>query len=250
MSENHQIVLPGEVISETTENLMCGSGVAIRDGKIISTVRGYVTQISQLLSVTPITSIYSPNVGDVVVGRIAQVLKQRWKVKIGCSVLATLRLSSIYLPDEQFRRRTTADERNMRQYFDVGDIICAEVQQIQADGLVFLHTRQQHPRRLENGMTIEVSSRLIKRVQFNISVMKIDGFDFNCIFGLNGVIWISPKDVGSIHMIPRIRNCFILLATYNQLISVESIQEVYQLTSELEVSKIVTEETAKSLGFI
>ena len=202
MEENQQIVLPGEVISETTENYMCGSGVSIRDGKVIATVRGYVTQISQLISVTAITSIYSPNVGDIVVGRISQVLKQRWKVQIASSVLANLRLSSIYLPDDQFRRRTTTDERNMRQYFDVGDIVCAEVQQIQTDGLISLHTRQQHPKRLENGMVIEVPSRLIKRVQFHILTIDFDNFKFNFIFGLNGVIWLSPVEPGSIHIIP------------------------------------------------
>ena len=159
-----KLVLPGEIISESAEGLMAGTGAIVRDRKIVSTVRGVVKQFSQYISVEPITSIYSPQVGDIVVGRISQVLKQRWKVQIGCSVSADLRLSSIYLPNDELRRRTTTDERNMRNYFDVGDLLCAEVQQV-IDGIIFLHTRQQHPRRLDNGIIIEVPARLVKRVQ-------------------------------------------------------------------------------------
>ncbi|OHT06853.1 exonuclease [Tritrichomonas foetus] len=245
-----EIVLPGEVISETTENLMPGLGVTVRDGKIIATVRGTINRVSQYISVTPKTSIYSPNTGDIVVGRISQVLKQRWKIQVGCSVLADLRLSSIYLPDDQFRRRTTTDERNMRQYFDVGDLLCAEVQQVTTDGVIFLHTRQQHPRKLDNGIVVEVPARLIKRVQMHMADLEIEEFTFKTIIGLNGSIWISPVDDSSVHLIPRIKNVIILLATYHQLIYLDSVKETYMKTAEIPVNKIVDPATAKFLNFI
>lgn len=250
MEISKNIVLPGEIVSETTEGLMCGTGVTVNNDKIIATVRGFVKQISQFISVSPMTSIYSPSVGDVVIGRIAQVQKQKWKVQIGCSVLADLRLANIYLPDEQFRRRTTADERNMRQYFDVGDILCAEIQQVQTDGLIMLHTRQQHPKKLNNGMVVEVPSRLIKRVPVHISVMEIDSFKYNVIFGLNGSIWISPEDPSGAQLLPRINNNIILLATYEQLVFQEAIIDAYQNTVNIPVQEIITLETAKNLGFV
>lgn len=252
-----RLVLPGEIILQSAEGYMPGIGVIVRDGRIVSTVRGTVSQESQYISVKPITSIYSPHVGDIVVGRISQVLKQRWKVQIGCSVSADLRLSSIYLPDDQFRRRTTADERNMRQYFDVGDLLCAEVQQVN-DGIIFLHTRQQHPRRLDNGIIIEVPARLVKRVQNHISSIEIDSFQFNTIFGLNGSIWLTPLNEAANFLIPRIRNCIILLATYgkpiflgkNSITYENSVEDIFEKTKDTPINQIVTAETAKRLNFI
>lgn len=248
MEQSTSIVLPGEVISESAEGLMPGNGVVVQDGKIIATVRGHVTQISQLISVTPLTSIYTPNVGDVVVGRIDQVQKQKWKVQIGCPVLADLRLSSIYLPDGELRRRTTTDERNMRQYFDVGDLICAEVQNV--NETVTLHTREQHPKKLDHGVVVEVPSRLVKRVPNHIVVLSFAGLKFNCVFGLNGSIWLAPDGEEAMDVVPRIRNCIILLGSYEQLVYAESVSEVFNKTADIPIAEILSEETAGKLGFL
>ena len=244
---NQNIVLPGEIVRNTTGDLMPGNNVMVRDGKIIACVRGVVEPMNKYIMVRPITSIYRPYQGDIVVGRIAQVLKQRWKVQIGCSVMADLRLSAIYLPDDQFRRRTTADERNMRQYFDVGDILCAEIQQTSSDGMISLHTRQNHPRKLENGIVVEIPSRVIKRVPKHIDEVEFDGFKFSMIFGLNGSIWVAPTDEASISLLPRIRNTIILLATYDKPVCVETVQKAYNKLSNIPVTSITDPESIKLL---
>lgn len=248
MEQDTQIVLPGEVISETTDGLMSGNGVTVQDGKIIATICGFITKNNSLISVTPLSAIYSPNTGDVVIGRIEQVQKQKWKVQIGCPVLADLRLSSIYLPDGELRRRTTTDERNMRQYFDVGDIICAEVQS--ARDAVFLHTREQHPKKLDKGIVVEVPSRLVKRVPNHIVVLTFAGLKFQCVFSLNGSIWLAPEGEEGYSVVPRIRNCIVLLGTYEQMIYPESVSDLFNKTSEIPVAEILSQETAKTLGFI
>ncbi|EAY18996.1 exonuclease, putative [Trichomonas vaginalis G3] len=248
MEKDNQFVLPGQVIFENSEGLMPGNGVVLSNGKIIATVRGFIKIINQLVSVTPMTSIYSPNVGDIVVGRIESIQKQRWRVQIGAAVLADLRLSSIFLPDGELRRRTTTDERNMRQYFDVGDLICAEVQNI--SGGTSLHTREQHPKKLENGIVVDVPSRLIKRVPNHIVVLAFSGLRFNVVFGLNGSIWISPDTDEAYPLIPRIRNCILLLATYEQLVYSDNVCQVFDKTSEIPIADILTVKTAQILGFV
>jgi exosome complex component RRP4 len=248
--ETDRIVLPGDVIERAGAGLQCGSGVAQRGDAIVATVRGFVTRMSRLLSVAPMTSIYTPNVGDVVVGRIAQVQQQRWKVQIGCSVLALLRLTSIYLPDDQLRRRTTADERNMRQYFDVGDLVCAEVQEVPSGGGVSLHTRQQHPRRLDRGAVVDVPARLIKRVPTHICALERGGAAFQVIWGVNGAVWVAPADAAGAALLPRIRNCIVLLATYQQQISTDALCAVFERTQRLAASRIATPDGARAVGII
>jgi exosome complex component RRP4 len=247
--ETDRIVLPGDVITTTTAGVMCGFGVELRGDEIVATVRGFVTRMSRLLSVTPMTSIYHPDVGDIVIGRISQLQQQRWKVQIGCSVLAILRLTAIYLPDDQLRRRTTADERNMRQYFDVGDLVCAEVQEVPSSGSISLHTRQQHPRRLDSGVIVEVPARLIKRVPMHICELNLEGASFQIIWGVNGSVWIAPVEEGGVGAIPRIRNCIVLLATYEQQISTDALCAVFDSVRDVPTNQIVTLETAQFLGF-
>ena len=230
-------VLPGEIILDSAEGYMPGNGVTVEDGKIIATLRGFVTQFSHLISVTPLSAIYTPNIGDVVIGRVEQVQKQKWKIQIGCPVLADLSLSSIYLPDGELRRRTTTDERNMRKYFDVGDLICAEVQTVTDN--VILHTREQHPKKLGKGVVVEVPSRLVKRVPNHIVVLSLGDLKFNCVFGLNGSIWISPNGDQSIQFIPTIRNCIIALATEEQMISPESVTDLFNKKSDIPAADIL-----------
>ena len=245
--EQRQIVLPGEVIEPDAEGLMCGQGVTLRGNAIVATVRGFVSRISQLRTITPITSIYSPNIGDIVVGRVEQVQNQRWLVQIGCSVLGQLRLSSIYLPNDEQRRRTTADERNMRQYFDVGDLVCAEIQQ--SSGAIALQTRHQHPKRLDHGILVTVPSRLIRRVPQHITTFEGDGRMFTIIYGMNGNIWVGPEDPTDPggETITRIRSCLIFLATYNRQIYPDALLRVFELTHDRAVSEIVSPQTAEQL---
>jgi exosome complex component RRP4 len=229
---------------------MCGPGVAGEDlpgEAIISIVRGFVTR---LLSVTPMAAIYHPKVGDIVIGRIAQVQQQRWEVQIGCSDLAVLRLSAIYLPDDQLRRRTTSDERSIRRYFDVGDLVCAEVREVPSSGPIALHTRQQHPRQLGRGVVIEVPPRLIKRVPTHICARDLDGSAFQIIWGINGSVWLSAAEMGGAALVPRIRNCIMLLATYEQQISTDALRWVFERTHERPANRIVTVEAARELGFV
>lgn len=70
---------------------------------------------------------YSPELGDVVVGRVVEVQTRRWAIEMGAQTHTALQLSAVQLPGGAQRRRTADDELNMRQLFQEGDIIVAEV---------------------------------------------------------------------------------------------------------------------------
>jgi exosome complex component RRP4 len=50
-----------------------GHGTYISDDKVISSVTGKVERVNKLVSVRPLRARYTPEVGDLVVGRIAEV---------------------------------------------------------------------------------------------------------------------------------------------------------------------------------
>jgi exosome complex component RRP4 len=117
-------------------------------------------------------------------------------------LLAQLPLSSINLPGGVLRRRTTADELQMRNYFQEGDLLVAEVQQLRSsDGTANLHTRSLKYGKLRNGCFMAVSGTgggggvvRSRRQVFTIEsggVTKGGGGDVDVILGVNGYIWLS-----------------------------------------------------------
>ncbi|KAL8243870.1 hypothetical protein R6Q59_010128 [Mikania micrantha] len=200
ISGSNSITVPGELITDETQ-WMRGHGTYNTNlsTNIVATLAGPVKKTNKLLSVAPLRARYTPEIGDLVVGRIVEVQKNRWKVDVAAPLLAQLPLSSINLPGGILRRRTTADELQMRNYFQEGDLLIAEVQQIHgSDGTATLHTRSLKYGKLRNGVFLAVSGTgggggvvRSRRQQFTINSGAQGGGDVNVILGVNGYVWLS-----------------------------------------------------------
>ena len=134
-----------------------------------STVSGFITRINALISVRPLHSRYSPEIGDVVVARVLSVADQRWSMDIQSRRSAILLLSSINLPENEQRKRTTQDRLQMRNFYKEADLVCCEVQAVRADGAAQLHTRSNRYRKLTDGQYVYVHSSLIRRCAGSLS---------------------------------------------------------------------------------
>ena len=75
----------------------------------------------------------------------------------------------------------------MRKIMEEGDIIVAEVQSTNNDKTVNLHTRNPKYGKLEPGVLIPVSHKLIKKQKHHM--LEIN--DVGMILGNNGNIWLS-----------------------------------------------------------
>jgi exosome complex component RRP4 len=85
-----------------------------------------------LLSVRPLKTRYTPEIGDIVVGRITEVAMKRWKVDVSSKQDAMLLLSSVNLPGGVQRRKNEADELQMRQFFSEGDALVVKLGNIES----------------------------------------------------------------------------------------------------------------------
>ena len=150
-----------------------------------------------MLSVRPLRARYTPEIGDLVVGRIVEVQTKRWKVDVAAPLLAHLPLSAINLPGGILRKRTTTDELQIRTFFSEGDLLVAEVQSIFQDGAASLHTRSLKYGKLRNGVFLAVSGTGggagVVRARRQVWTVKTGhgGGDVDVILGVNGYIWIS-----------------------------------------------------------
>lgn len=170
-----------------------------------------------------------PEIGDLVVGRIVEVQARRWKVDIAAPLLAQLPLSAINLPGGILRRRTSADELQIRNFFVEGDLVVAEVQSVHQDGSATLHTRSLSYGKLRNGVFIAVTGTggsgsagnkksgsggaasniaapssaaavggvvRSRRQKWTVNAAN-GGGDIEIILGVNGYIWISKLADGA-----------------------------------------------------
>lgn len=194
--------IPGQTVTSDTQ-WMRGHGTynTATSAKITATLAGNVVVTNKLLSVSPMRARYTPEIGDLVVGRIVEVGKSQWRVDVAAPLLAKLPLSSINLPGGILRRRTTADELQMREYFQEGDLLVAEVQSIgSSDGIATLHTRSLKYGKLRNGLFLAVQGTgggggvvRSRRQVFTIGagVTGSAASQVDVILGVNGYIWLS-----------------------------------------------------------
>ena len=117
--------------------------------RLVSSVLGYVSRVNKLISVHPLSPLYTGSVGDLVVGRVVEVQNSRWKVHVCSTHLGNLKLSSVNLPDGVQRVRNKEDTLNMRALFKEGDVVGGEVQQVNGDGTIQVRERWGEGRRGE-----------------------------------------------------------------------------------------------------
>lgn len=193
-----ELLLPGEEIFED-DGYIRGHGTQLKDGKIASTYFGKLGVTNKLVTVDPMFPLrYSPEVGDVVIGRILNIHNKRWNVELNSKSGAYLSLSAINLPGAVQRRKQESDEISMRSFFDINDLVVSEVQKINKNGSAALHTRNERYRKLSNGVLEFVPHFLLSPLK---SRFLSDG-GVEVIAGCNGYVWIGNKgDASSLHVI-------------------------------------------------
>ncbi|CCU78319.1 exosome complex exonuclease rrp4 [Blumeria hordei DH14] len=193
-----ELVTPGETVTDDPQ-WMRGHGTYVPpfSTEITATVAGTVQKTNKLLSVRPLRARYTPEIGDLVVGRIIEVQSKKWRVDIGAPNLASLPLSAINLPGGIQRKRTENDELQIRTFFSEGDLLIAEVQQLNQNGIASLHTRSLKYGKLRNGVFMSVSGTgggggvARARRQVWQAETSNNGGKVQIILGVNGYIWIS-----------------------------------------------------------
>ena len=78
--ENKEIVLPGSLL--TDNNYKLGRGTYKENGKIYSSITGLVYFESEQIKVIPLKDTYSPNYGDLVIGRVTGSSYSSWSIDI------------------------------------------------------------------------------------------------------------------------------------------------------------------------
>lgn len=182
-----QIVIPGETIA-SGENYLPGEGTEKRGGDIIAIRYGLAEEMNKLVKVIPLSGVYLPRRGNVVIGKVENITFNGWVVDIGTSETAFLPLSET----PRFVNKNGLDE-----ILDIGDMLTAKINEINKRG-VDLTIKMRGLGKIEEGIIMKINSNKVPRVIGKegsmINIIK-DETGCNITVGQNGIIWIQGNTV-------------------------------------------------------
>ena len=201
-----QFVLPGDII--VTGDYQPEQNVILEGDRLMSTAIGFSEIKDDLVTVTPLTGLYTPKTDDLVVGKIVSHNALSWEVNINSYYSGILTASDIFGKDYSPSR----DDLSLK--LNTGDIILARIANVNSrDPLITI--AGENLGKIDSGELVKISPAKIPRLtEKNGSMIEtIEGSTNATItVGQNGLIILKcdnsaglKKAIASVKMIGMIQ---------------------------------------------
>jgi exosome complex component RRP4 len=185
--EERKIVVPGETIT-SGETFLPGDGTRREKDDIVASRFGLSDISDRLVKVIPLSGVYIPRRGNVVIGQVIDVTFNGWILDFGAPTNGFLSLMEV-------PRYVNKDE--LRDLFDFGDVILAKVWNVKGRG-IDLSIKMRGFGRLDDGMLIKINPNKVPRVIGKEgSMVNIIKEATNCeiTVGQNGIVWVKANEI-------------------------------------------------------
>ncbi|GIU68638.1 MAG: hypothetical protein KatS3mg001_488 [Candidatus Pacearchaeota archaeon] len=193
-----EVVIPGEVLAKGEEYLP-GEGTMKKGKEIISIRYGLLEESNKLIKVIPLSGVYEPRRGNVVIGKVEDITYYGWVIDIDAPENAFLPLQEVpkHLP-----------KTNIGDILDIGDMIIAKINGVTKRG-IDLTIKMRGLGKIEEGIIMKINPSRVPRVIGKegsmINLIKRES-GCNIIVGQNGLIWIKGKSVEDELLVKKIIN--------------------------------------------
>ncbi len=181
-NEKVGITAPGEKII-SGDDYLPGDGTK-KDGKDIIAQRYGLVEISgKLVRVIPLSGVFIPRRGNVVIGQVNDISFNGWMVDINAPY-------SSFLPVSEVPRYL--DKNSLSDFLDIGDFFSAKINSVKQKG-IDLTLDGKGLGKLEEGIIIFINPNKVPRVIGREgSMIKLIKDETNCriTVGQNGLVWI------------------------------------------------------------
>ena len=198
MSEN-QFVLPGDVI--VTGDYRPEQNVILEGNRLMSTATGFSEIKDDLVTVTPLTGLYTPKTDDLVIGKIVSHNALSWEVDINSYYSGILTASDIFGKDYSPSR----DDLSLK--LKTGDIILARIANVNSRDPLITITGE-NLGKIDSGELIKISPAKIPRLTGSVIQTIEASTNATITVGQNGLIILKcdnstglKKSIASIKMI-------------------------------------------------
>ena len=197
--KDREFVVPGDIIVDSMEYLPGRS--CFREGNsIISKRVGMVNLEGRVISVIPFRGIYMPAREDMVIGEVKDVQSNGWVVDINCPYQA-------YLPLSGVRGYIDSSKTDMSKIYDVGDMIYAKVNMVNASKSVHLSMQDRICRKFLGGRILSVNPAKVPRIigkRGSMIDMIKNKTGTRIVVGQNGIVWMEGEMEGLVLRIIKI----------------------------------------------
>ena len=187
-----QFVLPGDII--VTGNYQPEQNVILEGDRLMSTAIGFSEIKDDLVTVTPLTGLYTPKTDDLVVGKIVSHNALSWEVNINSYYPGILTASDIFGKDYSPSR----DDLSLK--LNTGDIILARIANVNSRDPLITITGE-NLGKIDSGELVKISPAKIPRLtEKNGSMIQtIEGSTNATItVGQNGLIVVSCDETNGL----------------------------------------------------
>jgi len=201
-----QFVLPGDTI--VTGDYRPEQNVVLDGDRLVSTAIGFSEIKDDLVTVTPLTGLYTPKTDDLVIGKIVSHNALSWEVNINSYYPGILIASDIFGKDYSPSR----DDLSLK--LNTGDIILARIANVNSRDPLITITGE-NLGKVDSGELVKISpTKILRLTEKNGSMIQtIEGSTNATItVGQNGLIIVScdnsaglKKAIASVKMIGMIQ---------------------------------------------
>lgn len=187
MTNERKVVVPGEIILKGREYLP-GEGTSKQGEEVVAQRFGLVEEAERIVKVIPLSGVYQPRRGNVVIGKVEMVTFNGWVIDIGGADNAFLTLMEV----PRFVNKDALDE-----VMDIGDMVVAKIWNINKRG-IDLSLKSRGLGKIDDGMIVKINPNKVPRVIGKegsmVNLIK-DNTNCNITVGQNGFIWIRGQNV-------------------------------------------------------
>lgn len=187
MSETRKVVIPGEVIAKG-EDFLPGEGTEKRKDEIVALRFGLAEESKNLIKVIPLSGVYLPRRGNVVIGKVEMITFNGWVINVNTPENAFLSLMEV-------PRYVNKDD--LKEVMDIGDTVVAKIYSMNKRG-IDLSVKFKGLGKLEGGIIANINPNKVPRVigkEGSMITLIKDETKCKITVGQNGFIWISGDKI-------------------------------------------------------
>jgi exosome complex component RRP4 len=187
MTEKRKTVIPGEIIS-SEDGKLPGDGTEKREKGIVAIRYGLADETNGLIKVIPLSGVYLPRGGNMVIGKVEALTSGGWALDIGTAQNAFLPLTEVPM---------YVNRNALEEVMDLGDMAVLKITEVQRNGITVTFKVRQAGK-INKGIVFKINPyrvpRVIGKEGSMINLIK-NRTGCRMTVGQNGFVWIKADSI-------------------------------------------------------